>query len=110
MLMKNSSFSFFKRSFPSLIFILFSALYLTFLVNLQTLETAMQRVFIFCYFVVMGVLACFLKGKYAEGKPFPLQSRIAAALLFVRICHSLDNTLELMQLVFKLRQVHCPKQ
>ena len=69
MLMKNSSFSFFKRSFPSLIFILFSALYLTFLVNLQTLETAMQRVFIFCYFVVMGVLACFLKGKYAEGKP-----------------------------------------
>ena len=77
MLMKNSSFSFFKRSFPSLIFILFSALYLTFLVNLQTLETAMQRVFIFCYFVVMGVLACFLKGKYAEGKPFPLQSRIA---------------------------------
>lgn len=81
MLMKNSSFSFFKRSFPSLIFILFSALYLTFLVNLQTLETAMQRVFIFCYFVVMGVLACFLKGKYAEGKPFPLQSRIAAALL-----------------------------
>ena len=57
MLMKNSSFSFFKRSFPSLIFILFSALYLTFLVNLQTLETAMQRVFIFCYFVVMGVLA-----------------------------------------------------
>ena len=81
MLMKNSSFSFFKRSFPSLIFILFSALYLTFLVNLQTLETAMQRVFIFCYFVVMGVLACFLKGKYAEGKPFPLQSQIAAALL-----------------------------
>ncbi len=39
------------------------------------------RVFIFCYFVVMGVLAFFLKGKYAEGKPFPLQSRIAAALL-----------------------------
>ena len=29
----------------------------------------------------MGVLAFFLKGKYAEGKPFPLQSRIAAALL-----------------------------
>ena len=81
MLMKNSSFSFFKRSFPSLIFILFSALYLTFLIDLHTLETSLQRVFIFCYFAVLGVLACFLKGKYAEGKPFPLQSRIAAALL-----------------------------
>ena len=72
MLMKNSSFSFFKRSFPSLIFILFSALYLTFLVNLQTLETAMQRVFIFCYFVVMGVLALLFVKILAGCRPFPV--------------------------------------
>ena len=41
----------------------------------------MQRVFIFCYFVVMGVLACFLKGKYAEGKavPAPKPDRRGAA-------------------------------
>ena len=70
-----------SKNYLALPAIVLAALYLTFLVNLQTLETAMQRVFIFCYFVVMGVLACFLKGKYAEGKPFPLQSRIAAALL-----------------------------
>lgn len=70
-----------NKNYLALPAIVLAALYLTFLVNLQTLETAMQRVFIFCYFVVMGVLACFLKGKYAEGKPFPLQSRIAAALL-----------------------------
>ena len=70
-----------NKNYLALPAIVLAALYLTFLVNLQTLETAMQRVFIFCYFVVMGVLAFFLKGKYAEGKPFPLQSRIAAALL-----------------------------
>ena len=70
-----------NKNYLALPAIVLAALYLTFLVNLQTLETAMQRVFIFCYFVVMGVLACFLKGKCAEGKPFPLQSRIAAALL-----------------------------
>lgn len=70
-----------SKNYLALPAIVLAALYLTFLVNLHTLETSLQRVFIFCYFVVMGVLACFLKGKYAEGKPFPLQSRIAAALL-----------------------------
>lgn len=81
---RNRSFASFapwRCLLPACPAILLTAVYLTFLVDLQTLETAMQRVFIFCYFVVMGVLACFLKGKYAEGKPFPLQSRIAAALL-----------------------------
>lgn len=75
------SSAFNKRNALTLIPILLSALYLTFLVDLHTLETALQRVFIFCYFVVMGVLACCLKSKYAEGKPFPAKSRIAAALL-----------------------------
>ena len=70
-----------SKNYLALPAIVLAALYLTFLVNLHTLETSLQRVFIFCYFVVMGVLACFLKGKYAVGKPFPLQSRIAAALL-----------------------------
>ena len=78
---RNRSFALWRCLLPACPAILLTAVYLTFLVDLQTLETAMQRVFIFCYFVVMGVLACFLKGKYAEGKPFPLQSRIAAALL-----------------------------
>ena len=78
---RNKSFALWRCLLPACPAILLTAVYLTFLVDLQTLETAMQRVFIFCYFVVMGVLACFLKGKYAEGKPFPLQSRIAAALL-----------------------------
>ena len=70
-----------NKNYLALPAIVLAALYLTFLIDLHTLETSLQRVFIFCYFVVMGVLACFLKGKYAEGKPFPLQSRIAAALL-----------------------------
>lgn len=70
-----------SKNYLALPAIVLAALYLTFLIDLHTLETSLQRVFIFCYFVVMGVLACFLKGKYAEGKPFPLQSRIAAALL-----------------------------
>lgn len=70
-----------SKNYLALPAIVLAALYLTFLIDLHTLETALQRVFIFFYFVVMGVLACFLKGKYAEGKPFPLQSRIAAALL-----------------------------
>ena len=70
-----------SKNYLALPAIVLAALYLTFLVNLHTLETSLQRVFIFCYFVVMGVLAFFLKSKYAEGKPFPLQSRIAAALL-----------------------------
>lgn len=70
-----------SKNYLALPAIVLAALYLTFLIDLHTLETSLQRVFIFCYFVVMGMLACFLKGKYAEGKPFPLQSRIAAALL-----------------------------
>ena len=70
-----------SKNYLALPGIVLAALYLSFLIDLHTLETSLQRVFIFCYFVVMGVLACFLKGKYAEGKPFPLQSRIAAALL-----------------------------
>ena len=78
---RNRLFAPWRCLLPACPAILLTAVYLTFLVDLQTLETAMQRVFIFCYFVVMGVLAFFLKGKYAEGKPFPLQSRIAAALL-----------------------------
>ena len=64
-----------SKNYLALPAIVLAALYLTFLIDLHTLETALQRVFIFCYFVVMGVLACFLKGKYAVGKPFPLQSR-----------------------------------
>ena len=77
MLMKNFFFSFFKRSFPSLIFILFSALYLTFLVNLQTLETAMQWVFIFA---ILWSWACWhaFEGQIRRGKTVPAQSRIAA--------------------------------
>ena len=70
-----------SKNYLALPAIVLAALYLTFLIDLHTLETSLQRVFIFCYFVVMGMLACFLKGKYAVGKPFPLQSRIAAALL-----------------------------
>ena len=70
-----------SKNYLALPAIVLAALYLTFLIDLHTLETSLQRVFIFCYFVVMGVLAFFLKSKYAEGKPFPLQSRIAAALL-----------------------------
>ena len=70
-----------SKNYLALPAIVLAALYLTFLIDLHTLETSLQRVSILCYFVVMGVLACFLKGKYAEGKPFPLQSRIAAALL-----------------------------
>ena len=70
-----------SKNYLALLAIVLAALYLTFLIDLHTLETALQRVFIFCYFVVMGVLACFLKSKYAEGKPFPAKSRIAAAVL-----------------------------
>ena len=70
-----------KKKYPVIPTVVLSALYLTFLVDLHTLETTLQRVFIFCYFVIMGVLACYLKGKYAEGKPFPLRSRLAAAVL-----------------------------
>lgn len=70
-----------KKNYPAIPVIVLSALYLTFLVDLHTLETTLQRVFVFCYFVIMGVLACYLKGKYAEGKPFPFKSRLAAAVL-----------------------------
>ena len=70
-----------SKNYLALPAIVLAALYLTFLIDLHTLETSLQRVFIFCYFVVMGMLACFWKGKYAEGKPFPLQNRIAAAVL-----------------------------
>ena len=57
---RNRSFASFapwRCLLPACPAILLTAVYLTFLVDLQTLETAMQRVFIFCYFVVMGVLA-----------------------------------------------------
>lgn len=70
-----------SKNYLALLAIVLAALYLTFLIDLHTLETSLQRVFIFCYFVVMGVLACCLKSKYAEGKPFPAKSRIAAAVL-----------------------------
>ena len=66
------------RTLPAIVL---AALYLTFLVDLHTLETVWQRIFVFCYFAVLGALACFLKGKYAEGKPFSAKSRLAAAAL-----------------------------
>ena len=81
-----------SKNYLALPAIVLAALYLTFLIDLHTLETSLQRVFIFCYFVVMGVLACFLKGKYAEGKPFPLQSQIAAALLAALLVGAAWNT------------------
>lgn len=65
----------------SSVHILFAALYLTFLVDLQTLETMAQRIFIFCYFVVMGVLANQLKSGLEESRTVSAKSRIAAALL-----------------------------
>lgn len=65
----------------SSVHILFAALYLTFLVDLQTLETMAQRIFIFCYFVVMGVLANHLKSGLEESRTVSAKSRIAAALL-----------------------------
>ena len=66
------------RALPAIVL---AALYLTFLVDLHTLETVWQRIFVFCYFAVLGALACFLKRKYAEGKPFSAKSRLAAAAL-----------------------------
>lgn len=65
----------------SSVHILFAALYLTFWVDLQTLETMAQRIFIFCYFVVMGVLANQLKSGLEESRTVSAKSRIAAALL-----------------------------
>lgn len=65
----------------SSVHILFAALYLTFLVDLQTLETMAQRIFILCYFVVMGVLANQLKSGLEESRTVSAKSRIAAALL-----------------------------
>lgn len=38
--------------------------YLTFLVDAFTLNTVLKRVFVFCYFVVMGHIALFLKRRY----------------------------------------------
>ena len=94
-----------SKNYLALPAIVLAALYLTFLIDLHTLETSLQRVFIFCYFVVMGVLACFLKGKYAEGKPFPLQSRIAAALLAALLVGAGWNTF-LPHVRFPLEGLH----
>ena len=49
-----------SKNYLELLAIVLAALYITFLIDLHTLETSLQRVFIFCYFVVMVVLACFL--------------------------------------------------
>ena len=46
------------------------ALYLTFLIDLHTLETSLQKSLYLLLFVVMGVLAFFLKSKYAEESRF----------------------------------------
>ena len=70
-----------SKNYLALPAIVLAALYLTFLVDLQTLETMAQRIFIFCYFVVMGVLANQLKSGLEESRTVSAKSRIAAALL-----------------------------
>lgn len=73
--------------------VVLAALYLTFIVDLQTLESTWQRVFVFCYFLVMGALACVLKSRYAKGKPVSIKSRIAAAALAALLVGAGWNTL-----------------
>lgn len=73
--------------------VVLAALYLTFIVDLQTLESTAQRAFVFCYFLVMGVLASVLKSKYAQGKPVSQKSRMAAAALAALLVGAGWNTL-----------------
>ena len=43
--------------------IILASIYLTFIIDVYTLNTVPKRVFVFCYFLLMGHVALFLKKK-----------------------------------------------
>ena len=52
----------------SAVLIVLASVYLTFLIDSYTLNTFLKRAFIFCYFVVMSIVACYLYGKIRNHK------------------------------------------
>lgn len=51
--------------------ILFASIYLTFIVDVYTLNTWPKRIFVFCYFLIMCHAAIFLKRKFLKDKQLP---------------------------------------
>lgn len=73
--------------------VLLAAGYLSFLVSLCTLETLMQRRFVFCYFVIVCSIAVWLKNKLSKEEPQSMLSRGAAAALAAMFVAAGLNTL-----------------
>lgn len=89
----NSIHSFSRRLLRISPAVVLAAVYLTFIIDLHTLESVWQRLFVFAYFLLMGAAASVLKSRYAKGKPVSLKSRIAVAALAALLGGAGWNTL-----------------
>lgn len=71
--------------------IILASIYLTFIIDVYTLNTVPKRVFVFCYFLLMGHVALFLKKKLQKGYVLPKYMLAAAGILaaaFVLLGHN----------------------
>ncbi len=64
--------------------ILLASVYLTFIVDVYTLNTALKRIFVFVYFLALCMLFTYLKRKYVKGK-ISIQIAFGAAVIAVFI-------------------------
>lgn len=62
-----------------------ASIYLTFIVDVYTLNTFPKRVFVFLYFLVICCAAICLKKKLLKGETLPVQTRVAAVVLAAAI-------------------------
>ena len=70
----------------------FASIYLTFIVDVYTLNTWPKRIFVFCYFLIMCHAAIFLKRKFLKDKQLPKHMLAIVGLLAAAVVVLGHNT------------------
>lgn len=70
----------------------FASIYLTFIVDVYTLNTWPKRIFVFCYFLIMCHAAIFLKQKFLKDKQLPKHMLAIVGLLAAAVVMLGHNT------------------
>ena len=70
----------------------FASIYLSFIVDVYTLNTWPKRIFVFCYFLIMCHAAIFLKRKFLKDKQLPKHMLAIVGLLAAAVVVLGHNT------------------
>ena len=71
------------KTIASFVLIILASIYLTFLIDLSTLNTWLKRVYVFCYFIIMSCLAVYIYRKYSKISKYTLISLLCAVALVI---------------------------